>query len=630
MYRDLVLGTSFLVRLTTTTTYSIVAGPVKGIINTQTNMSPSARPKMTKRTSIVFNGDHSTHDLYVEKDSNQFFGPYAHIRKTLDYSYHSNYKLQRQWVQDAIIDKLLREVVLGRGDNTGDSESNEPALNLTNHFGSLMMKDPQGQGSGESISSQSTFSSRVKDKVKGFRRSMSLSSCRNALDAAMSDRTSIHSSDNDDLTYTKPTHPWLVYVAGTKLSNRSATIKSLMQRRHTSSGSYSRPKLPLLGFVLVDRREIQGLLPEYSSYKNMHGEEEADNMTRSETGYIAEVLTRAALQAGMNVVSYSRMKEHAWHMKYFKSLLSTFDRLNIAVFHIVAPNEEKNPNTKDECLKIQKSIEQLKPCIHYNCKLQGLTTKERGVKLLTKGVTWKSFRSTFTQVPAEVRGTLEFGRQNDVSHRGDTGFIHQFDSDKSTEENHCASGMNFYGPYAHLRELLDYTYHKNYTRERQMLQDSIIYETLNRVRIVDKTGTVCTTPTEPFLVFTAGGMGAGKSYTLNKMNENGRFPLAAFVIVDPDEIRQIFPEYGLYVNQNPLKAGEMTRKEAGYIVEILTLAALQAGKNVLVDGSLRDAVWYSIYIEKLRETYPLLKIDILHVVAPKEAVFARAEVSSVP
>jgi len=32
----------------------------------------------------------------------------------------------------------------------------------------------------------------------------------------------------------------------------------------------------------------------------------------------------------------------------------------------------------------------------------------------------------------------------------------------------------------------------------------------------------------------------------------------------------------------------MTRKEAGYIVEILTLAALQAGENVLVDGSLRE------------------------------------------
>lgn len=122
-------------------------------------------------------------------------------------------------------------------------------------------------------------------------------------------------------------------------------------------------------------------------------------------------------------------------------------------------------------------------------------------------------------------------------------------------------------------------------------------------------------------------MGAGKSYALRKIHDRGRFPLSAFVIVDPDEIRQLFPEYGLYVDQNPLKAGEMTRKEAGYIVEILTLAALQAGKNVLVDGSLRDSTWYTEYIESLRKQYSMLKIMILHIVAPREAIFARAEVS---
>ena len=122
-------------------------------------------------------------------------------------------------------------------------------------------------------------------------------------------------------------------------------------------------------------------------------------------------------------------------------------------------------------------------------------------------------------------------------------------------------------------------------------------------------------------------MGAGKSFALRKIHENGRFPLPAFVVVDPDEIRQLFPEYGLYVAQNPSKAGELTRKEAGYIVEILTLSALQAGKNVLVDGSLRDWEWYSTYFDKLRMEYPSLKIALLHVVAPKSAIFARAKVS---
>ena len=37
-------------------------------------------------------------------------------------------------------------------------------------------------------------------------------------------------------------------------------------------------------------------------------------------------------------------------------------------------------------------------------------------------------------------------------------------------------------------------------------------------------------------------MGAGKSYTMRKLVEKGRFPLLAFVNVDPDEIRRQLPE----------------------------------------------------------------------------------------
>ena len=83
---------------------------------------------------------------------------------------------------------------------------------------------------------------------------------------------------------------------------------------------------------------------------------------------------------------------------------------------------------------------------------------------------------------------------------------------------------------------------------------------------------------------------------MRKLVENGRFPLTAFVIVDPDEIRHRLPEFHMYVEENPELAGSMTRKEAGFIAEILTLAALQAGKNVLQDGSLRDSDWYVVFV----------------------------------
>jgi hypothetical protein len=114
---------------------------------------------------------------------------------------------------------------------------------------------------------------------------------------------------------------------------------------------------------------------------------------------------------------------------------------------------------------------------------------------------------------------------------------------------------------------------------------------------------------------------------MNRLDEHGRFPLLAFVAVDPDIIRRSLPEFHLYVDESPELAGELTRKEAGFIAEILTLAGLQAGKNVLVDGSLRDSDWYKKYFGMLRNEFPLLRLAILHVTAPREAVFQRAAVS---
>jgi predicted kinase len=196
----------------------------------------------------------------------------------------------------------------------------------------------------------------------------------------------------------------------------------------------------------------------------------------------------------------------------------------------------------------------------------------------------------------------------------------------STELNHKADELEFFGPFSHIRETLDYDYHVPYTHQRQTLQDAIIYDMLGTAVIKDNNGDVCTTPTEPFIVFTAGAMGAGKTYTMNVLVEKGRFPLLAFVSVDPDEIRRQLPEFHLYVEQSPELAGELTRKEAGFIAEILTLAGLQAGKNVLVDGSLRDAEWFRGYFERLRKWFPNLRLAIIHVTAPREAIFQRAAV----
>ncbi len=51
-----------------------------------------------------------------------------------------------------------------------------------------------------------------------------------------------------------------------------------------------------------------------------------------------------------------------------------------------------------------------------------------------------------------------------------------------------------------------------------------------------------------------------------------------------------------------------------YILEILIRAALKEGRNVLVQGSLRDSAWHAAYFKELRARGdPGLRIAIVHV-----------------
>lgn len=205
------------------------------------------------------------------------------------------------------------------------------------------------------------------------------------------------------------------------------------------------------------------------------------------------------------------------------------------------------------------------------------------------------------------------------------------------EEEACSSSSSF----ADLREDLDYSFHKQYTCERQQFQDSLIESMLKSTTStstsgshqpqfasapedIEEGGACSAKEIRNWIVFTAGVMGAGKSYTMKQLHEKGMFPLDAFVTVDPDTVRRHLPEFDLYVQQVPEKAGYRTRKESGMIAELLTEAALQRHQNVLVDGTLRNSTWYQEYFQNLRSRYPRLRIGILHVTAPREAVLERA------
>lgn len=181
----------------------------------------------------------------------------------------------------------------------------------------------------------------------------------------------------------------------------------------------------------------------------------------------------------------------------------------------------------------------------------------------------------------------------------------------------------WHGKYKEIRKRLDYNYHAAYNEARISFQDalvdSMLAESTREVR------TNCSQPA-PWIVFTAGAMGAGKSRTVKLLHQKGRFPLQSFTVVDPDRIRRYLPEFEMLIKLNPEQAGELTRKEAGLIAEVLVQVALDRGHNVLVDGSLRDALWYQNYFLQLRNDRPDLRIAILHVTAPRDSVFERASV----
>jgi len=191
-----------------------------------------------------------------------------------------------------------------------------------------------------------------------------------------------------------------------------------------------------------------------------------------------------------------------------------------------------------------------------------------------------------------------------------------FNPNLSTED--IFSVPHFVGPYADIRPLLDYKWHKMYQASRMEVQDQIVAEFCAQAKVTSEQSL-------PWVVFTAGAMGAGKGFVRKWMNDNGYWPLENFVIVDPDAIRQVLPEWKDYVAADAESAGDRTQKESGLLAEILGYTALRDRRNVIFDGSLRNGAWYISYFQKLRQEYPGIRIMILHVVADREAVLKRAE-----
>ena len=100
-----------------------------------------------------------------------------------------------------------------------------------------------------------------------------------------------------------------------------------------------------------------------------------------------------------------------------------------------------------------------------------------------------------------------------------------YDYSKSTSENYAQPGARLRREFFSTRAGLDYTFHARYSLERQALQDEIIrsmlsYEDMQRGRpnrrsdldrVARGAANKLRQPQQPWAVFTAGCMGAGKT-----------------------------------------------------------------------------------------------------------------------
>merc|ERR1712137_238980 len=109
------------------------------------------------------------------------------------------------------------------------------------------------------------------------------------------------------------------------------------------------------------------------------------------------------------------------------------------------------------------------------------------------------------------------------------------------------------GCYSGTREaLIDYSYHCNYTLERQ---DSVVKLVAESTESVD-----C-----PWLIFSCGAMGAGKGYAMRYLSRMGVFPLEKIAHVDPDHFKQVMPEWDGYKAKDSAVAGTMCHQESGFL-----------------------------------------------------------------
>jgi len=334
---------------------------------------------------------------------------------------------------------------------------------------------------------------------------------------------------------------WLILTVGPKGAGKQHVLRELVESGH----------LPITsaGLVRVDQDDIRRCLPEYDWYLS-HAPEIVADMTRQEAGYIAETLCLAGLRGGKTVVWDSALGNVDWYASRIIELIHMIPCLKVSMMHITATLDQIQERCRkgaeitgrtlspsiisETAARVPENVERMKRRMKFDffCTINngddvldidgdqdfGVFSSDPApissrterqstrLSLVTSdfGAMGENRRASYKV--SRIDGTDKEGTDDPRTHRKSfkRSARRVASYTKSTEQNHKSNDMNFYGRFAHIRKTLDYEYHCNYTFERQKIQDTIVLEFLQNAIIKDKDGELCTTPTEPWLCFTAG------------------------------------------------------------------------------------------------------------------------------
>jgi predicted ABC-type ATPase len=111
------------------------------------------------------------------------------------------------------------------------------------------------------------------------------------------------------------------------------------------------------------------------------------------------------------------------------------------------------------------------------------------------------------------------------------------------------------------------------------------------ISIVDSFFTYAPDPTtSPQLVFMAGGFGSGKSSIIARLSEMNVFPLSQFLLIDPDRIRELLPEYKELVAKVGIEETiSLMKSHTQQLEEKIRIRAMQHEISVIFDTALWSA-----------------------------------------